>query len=423
MYPVAAITLVAITTVVVAGVQRERPRLNEPPTPIEVPAGPDAGIYSLAPGWPGGAPAYLSWLEPLGDRRILRVSAWTRDGWGTPATIAEGRQLFSNWADHPSVAAGPGGMLVAQWPVINPGPQPPGSYNNSMRIARSLDRGTSWRESFADGLDNTHSYTGFVSLLPMSSGVRAVYLSPPRPISHDPLDHRMTLSHVALDAEGGVVTSGVIDPDTCSCCPTALADTAAGPIAAYRDHEPGDIRDIAIVRLRDGAWTSPAPVHRDGWVLNGCPTNGPAIGARGERVAVAWFTAANDTPRMYVAFSTDSGATFGRPVQIDGSGAVGRPAALMLADGTAVVAWLASTGNGRGELRVRRVSGDGTAGPIAVAGSAPPGRTSGMPQIVQLDTRLLVAWRDDHLTTVTMPMPAAPAPRSHDNGVAPPAYP
>ena len=30
----------------------------------------------------------------------------------------------------------------------------------------SKDRGATWKEVFADGLDNTHSYTGFVSLLP-----------------------------------------------------------------------------------------------------------------------------------------------------------------------------------------------------------------------------------------------------------------
>ena len=384
----------------------QAPATTDGITDVPVPATTDAGIYSLAPGPTGGA--LLSWLEPATNGLALRFARLEQGRWSAPATIVEGRHIFSNWADHPSIAAQPDGALLAQWPVINPGPQPPGSYNNSMRIARSTDGGRTWTEAFADGLDNTHSYTGFVSLLPMSGPARAVYLSPPRPISHDPLDHRMTLSHVALDASGAHVAHGVVDADTCSCCPTAVGLTAAGPIAAYRDHEAGEIRDIAIVRVVNGAWTSPAPVHRDGWKINGCPTNGPALGVDGARVAVAWFTAAGDVPRVKVAFSADSGATFDPPVQVDGAGSVGRPAAIMLRDGSAVVAWLASSGagTGDGELRLRRLSRRGTVGPVVVAGAASPGRLSGMPQIVQVGESLLVAWRSDRLRTVMLPLPA-----------------
>jgi len=215
---------------------------------------------------------------------------------------------------------------------------------------------------------------------------------------------------VALDASGAHVAHGVVDGDTCSCCPTAVGLTAAGPIAAYRDHEPGEIRDIAIVRVVNGAWTSPTLVHRDGWTINGCPTNGPALAADGARVAVAWFTAAGDVPRVKVAFSADNGATFDPPVQVDGAGSVGRPAVVMVRDGSAVVAWLASTGagTGDGELRLRRVSRQGTVGPVVVAGAASPGRLSGMPQVVQVGESLLVAWRSDRLRTVLLAPPPAP---------------
>lgn len=369
---------------------------------LAVPAGADAGMYSLTTSRSG---TFLSWLEPAAGGLALRLAELEGHGWSAPRTIVEGRQLFSNWADHPSIAAHDDGSLVAQWPVINDGPQPPGSYNNSMRLARSADRGRTWTEVFADGLDNTHSYTGFVSPLPTPTGWRAVYLSPPRPISHDPLDHRMTLSHVALDGSGSRVANGVVDGDTCSCCPTAIAQTAAGTIAAYRDHEPGEIRDIAIVRHVDGAWTAPRPVHRDGWTINGCPTNGPALAADGSRVAITWFTAANDTPRVYLAFSDDSGATFERPVQVDGAGAVGRPAIVLLADGSAVAAWLASTGGGSGELRLRRITRAGRLDPVVVAGPASPGRTSGMPQMVRVGDALLAAWRGDRLRTLRLPIP------------------
>ena len=398
-----AVGLVALATM--AGRGQGHPPVRLLPTP----AAADGAMYSLAPDAHGGA--LLSWLEASPRGLALRFSSLLNDRWSPPRLIVEGHQLFSNWADHPSVAAQPDGTLLAQWPVINDGAQPPGSYNNSMRIARSTDGGATWAELFADGLDNTVSYTGFVSLLPGASGARAVYLSPPRPISSDPADHRMTLSHVATDAAGHHTHAGVVDSDTCSCCPTAVASTSAGPIAAYRDHEPGDIRDIAVVRFVNGAWTTPRPVHRDGWQINGCPTNGPSLGARGSRVALAWFTAAGNAPQVNVAFSTDSGASFQAPIVLDGRTAVGRPATVLLDDGSAVVAWLASIGDGsgRGELRLRRVAPGGPPGPIVVAGAAPPGRSSGMPQMMRLGDGLLVAWRTDRLLTARLPLPPLPS--------------
>ncbi len=402
-----------VLCVVVAGSACARSAPEPPPVApvaIAAPTGPDGGIYSLTADGRGGA--LLSWLEPSSAGLALRFSSLQANHqWSAPTTIVEGTHLFSNWADHPSVAAGPDGTLIAQWPVINEGPRPPGSYNNSLRIAMSQDGGASWTERFADGLDNIHSYTGFASLLPGAAGTHAVYLSPPRPISHDPADHRMTLSHVAFDPHGQHTANGVVDSDTCSCCPTSTALTAAGPIAAYRDHQPGEIRDIAVVRLVDDAWTPPVPVHQDGWVINGCPTNGPSIGASGSRVAVTWFTAAAGTPRLRVAFSTDNGATFAAPIEVDGADAVGRPSLLLLADGSAVVVWLATKpASSDGELRIRRIRPDGAMSPTAVVGSASPGRVSGMPKMVHLNDALLVAWRGDaeQIQTVRLAAPHLP---------------
>ena len=55
----------------------------------------------------------------------------------------------------------------------------------------------------------------------------------------------------------------------------------------------------------------------DGWQIEGCPVNGPAIDTDGGRAVVAWFTAANNTPKVKVAFSGDDGVTFGKAFEID----------------------------------------------------------------------------------------------------------
>jgi hypothetical protein len=380
----------------------EKPR-TAAVTAMSLPAGPEAGMYSLAND--GAKGALVSWLEPSSRGRALKFASYDGRAWSAPRTIVEGEDLFSNWADHPSVTRLADGRLAAQWPVINR-PAPKGSYNNSMRIAVSRDHGASWQEVFADGKDNVHSYSGFVSLLPGARGLRAVYLTPPRPISHDPADHRMTLSHMSTTRDGKASGPTVIDADTCSCCPTAIAETSKGPIAAYRDHEPGEIRDIAIVRLIDGAWTAPRPVHRDGWEIHGCPTNGPDIAASGMDVAVAWFTAAGGTPRLKVAFSTDAGATFGTPVIVDDADAVGRPAVVRLSDGAVAVAWLAQLRQDqtKGELRLRRVTSRGALGPTISVGAASPGRSSGMPHMIRINGSLLLVWRGDRLSAASVPV-------------------
>lgn len=76
-------------------------------------------------------------------------------------------------------------------------------------------------------------------------GVHAVYLTLARPISHDPMNHTMTLAHVTVGGSGTVTGPMVVDADTCSCCPTAFAQTRAESIDAYRDHEVGTILDIS----------------------------------------------------------------------------------------------------------------------------------------------------------------------------------
>lgn len=171
------------------------------------------------------------------------------------------------------------------------------------------------------------------------------------------------------------------------------------------DHEPGEIRDVSIVRFDKGRWTEPAPVHRDGWVINACPTNGPVLAASANRVAAAWFTAAHDKPMVKVVFSDDAGATFGTPVVVDRGKPIGWPAIVLLDDGAAAVTWLESIAGGAGDIRLRRVGRDGPAGPVALVAHAPAGRSTGIPQMVRSGDALIVAWRDGSVKSARMALP------------------
>jgi hypothetical protein len=369
--------------------------------PIPVPAGDGSGEYSLtadATGIP-----YLSWVDTIPRGHALRFSMLTSSGWSQPRTVASGDNWFVNWADKPSVVAMPDGTLAAHW-LVNNGTRE-GAYGYGIRIALSKDRGATWQEAFAAGTDNVTEYSGFVSLFWESGRVSAVYLTPKLPLTLDGAEHVMTLSAVRFGADQTPQPVQIADADTCSCCTTAVAQTPRGTVVAYRDHEPGEIRDIAVVRFEQGRWSAPVPLHRDGWHINACPTNGPVLAAAGTRVAAAWFTGADEIPAVKVAFSDDAGVRFDGPARVDGGAPLGWPAVALLDDGAAAVTWLESLGGGAGAIRLRRVERDGRLGPPTTVARAPGGRSAGILQMVRSGASLVVAWRDGSVRSARVPLP------------------
>ncbi|MFY9572527.1 MAG: hypothetical protein WAV20_14095, partial [Blastocatellia bacterium] len=152
-------------------------------------------------------------------------------------------------------------------------------------------------------------------------------------------------------------------------------------------------RDISVVRFSKRGWTEPRTVNADGWEIHGCPVNGPSVSAEGKRVAVAWFTAAKDTPRVKVVFSRDAGETFDQPIQVDEGSPVGRVDVLMLTDGSAMVSWLERTAKG-GEVKVRRIRPNGSRDESITVAASSAARASGFPQMAFTGNEIIFAWTD-----------------------------
>lgn len=380
-------------------------RAQPPVLPLTTPAGADSGMYSLATGADGRT--YLVWIEPVAaGGHALKFSRLDGAAWQPPTEIARGGDWFVNWADHPSLTAAADGRLFVHW-LVNTGKKS-GSYGYGIRVATSTDQGRSWTTAFEEGFDNIADYAGFLTFLPRAQGVDAVFLTPLHPDdgTGSEADHVKTVGIVRFDAAARVTSRQIVDADACSCCSTDIAQTSAGPIAVYRDHEAGEIRDISIVRLVDGRWTPPAPVHRDGWKIAGCPTNGPAVAAGGRDVAVAWFTAAGDRARVHAAFSSDGGATFSAPVVVDDGTPAGWADVVRLDDGRVLVSWLEKTTLGNGDIRVREVSRGGR-GPAITVASSSSGRATGVPMMARAGDGVVVAWRQGVVKTAKVLVPPA----------------
>ena len=159
---------------------------------------------------------------------------------------------------------------------------------------------------------------------------------------------------------------------------------------AYRDHTKEQVRDIAVTRLENGHWTPGKIVSPDHWVLDACPTNAAAVEAKGDHVAVSWFTAAAGKPRVEMAFSNDAGSSFTKATVLSTGQAFGYTALAMEDDGGAIVSWLERSPEGA-KVMVRRVTAAGVAGPAIEV--AKGGKSAlGYPKIFHHGSETFIAW-------------------------------
>lgn len=337
----------------------------------------------------GSGRVYMSWLEPAEGGHALRFASHDGRAWSAPGTIVRRPDFFVNWADFPSIEALGGNRLAAHW--LQRAGQ--GTYAYGVRVSQSSDGGRTWSAPVRPHTDSAPTEHGFVSLWPEGDGTGAVWLDG-RKFKKDGHDagNEMTLMSTTVRADGTTGAEVLLDGRTCDCCQTAVAVTSAGPIVAYRDRSPAEIRDIYLTRRVNGRWTAGAPVHNDGWKIAACPVNGPSLAARGNRVAIAWFTAANDSARVKVAFSEDAGARWSAPVRVDGGQPAGRVDVAMLPDGAALVTWVERIGGDTAAIRVRRVTRDGRPGTTATIASSSAARASGFPRMVVTGNQVMFAW-------------------------------
>lgn len=358
---------------------------------VPVPAAPGSRYPNLAP-LPQGA--VISWLEPGADGAFaLRHSTWSRGAWSAPRTVAAGSDWFVNWADFPSVVPASERVWAAHWLQQKPGDV----YSYDVRIAVSRDSGETWSQAMSPHDDGTPTEHGFVSLLGDGDALRVVWLDGRHTTGEhdhaggpDAARGAMTLRSALIGPDGRRLgPDQEIDARTCDCCQTDAARTREGLVVAYRDRDQREVRDIALLREADG-WSQPVSVARDGWLIDACPVNGPAVDARGDTVAVAWFTAA-DRPRVRLAFSTDGGRVFADPIDVAAGKVAGRVDVALLPDGRAVVSWLEDT-TGSAEIRAQPFTADGVAGAVVVIAKSGVARSSGFPQMILVDDALLFAW-------------------------------
>lgn len=339
-----------------------------------------------------GNELYFSWVTRKYSTDHLYFSVLKDSTWATPSEISSGKDWFTNWADFPAIAENNGTVLTN---ILQKSAD--GTYTYDVKLNIISSEGDSWKENFILHNDRTKSEHGFVSMQPYNDGLFQVAWLDGRNTSaaHDSETHEsagaMTLRTAQVSYNGTIANEVELDDRVCDCCNTAMAITNKGPVVVYRDRSENETRDISITRMRDSIWTKPETIHKDNWKIAGCPVNGPAIAAINDHLAVAWFTAKNDIPKVQVIFSEDNGETFGVPIRVDSNESLGRVDVVMLSEESAAVVWMELLED-ETLIQLVKVNSNGSREEVVTVTQTDSSRASGFPQLEKVGNTLFLAW-------------------------------
>jgi len=328
----------------------------------------------------------MIWYE--GDNQIV-MSEYTAEGWMPKDTIVSSERFFKNWADLPQIYHGGGDTLAVSWLEMSG----EGTYDYDVHVAMSTDRGVSWSAPVVPHRDGIKGEHGFVSFFDFLGETGLIWLDARAMMAggYGNGSGAMRLYASSINPAGELGLEIMLDNMVCECCPTAAVNTSVGPLVAYRDRSHDETRNIQMV-FTNGAQV-PYTLHDDGWVVPGCPVNGPAMSAAGNNVAIAWYTAPDNNPQVNVAFSNDAGRTFGNPLRLDGGSAIGRTDLLWIDAENVLVSWL-KEGKETGILEMKTVNIATGEIKQLKALTLNSGRGSGYPKLALIEGFVFVAWTE-----------------------------
>jgi hypothetical protein len=355
----------------------------------------NAAFPSLASDDKGGV--FMTWTETLKDGagHRLRLSHRKAGGaWSEPVTVHEGRDFWRNWADFPGVGVFADGSVMVHW-LARSGAA---TYDYNVTARISKDSGQTWGGPFLVNTDGGKGEHGFVSFAATSKGMGVAWLDGRETKGGHAGEHAMaggamTLRFAEFTSDGARTREFVLDAKVCDCCQTAMVDTPKGLLAAYRDRSDDELRDISLVRPFADRIV-PTDFSKDGWKINACPVNGPALASRGSAVAAAWFTQGGGKSRVRAALSKDGGDTFSPAIDIDGAFPLGRVDLGILESGDVLLTWLARGEGGTAEIKAVLIPPMGAIKPAFKVATTSMARASGFPRMELAGGEAVFAWTE-----------------------------
>jgi|GEM_PF-245055 len=204
----------------------------------------------------------------------------------------------------PKIAIKSDGTIIAVYETSVPTDS--NSFAGFVRYIVSGDRGKTWTPPTCLHADTTsgksHSFAVITRLSDGEIGACWLDESFDRKIAGRPVKFAKTNPGNRFTYEL------TIDSLACQCCRIAMSHANGKIFVAFRDIINDSIRDMSVSTSDDnGRSFKPASsFSNDGWVINGCPHNGPSIAAGKDAVYAAWFTGGRGKGVYYCELDKDN---------------------------------------------------------------------------------------------------------------------
>lgn len=368
---------------------------------------------------PASGDLLLSWIG--GDSTSFRLLvARSRDGgstWSSPVAVTpDTGEVHPHGEASPRLVVAGDDRVALVWAqnVTVPGRKWPASR---IRMSRSLDGGATWSPAITvnddtSGVPTGHTFHG--AAWSGDSGLVVAWLDERGGATADEhpqvdaTDHSAHGGHdVTSEPDSRVYAASSSDfgrtwsPNealwgaACPCCRVNLARRPDGSVeAAWRQHFPGNVRDVVIGKVALPA-AKPTRVHVDGWVYPGCPHTGPAVAVGADSTThVVWYTGKEGAAGVYYARLHGAAlSTPPTPVALVVGQGVGTAhgAVAALRGGAALAAWDALA-PGKTGIRLALLGADGR---IKHQADLTGGTGGKYPQVaVAGDSLGVIAWTD-----------------------------
>jgi hypothetical protein len=332
----------------------------------------------------------LSWISSKNENRAsLHFSQFKKGKWIKPQKIANGSDWFVNWADFPAHAINDD-LIITSYLKKSAS----GTYTYDVILNLQKLSGEKIKEDFLLNTDGVKAEHGFVSIIPNNNkGFFITWLDGRNTVEKKLDGHHkpMTIRFAEITNTGEVINESELDAAVCDCCQTSIAMTNNGPIVVYRDRSENEERDIYTIRNINGVWEEPNQLHNDGWIINGCPVNGPKVAVSSTNLAIAWFTVVNDNPLVNVSFSKTNGDSFGTPFKLNDHDAIGRVDVAFLNNEEVIVSYMEVDEIGT-YLRIKKVSANGKISKPITISKIDGGRNTGVPQLEIINNEIFIVW-------------------------------
>lgn len=230
------------------------------------------------------------WLARVENRTLL-VSHSADDGkhFSAPVAVnAEPENIGAEGENRPKIAVTRNGTLHLTWTLLLPQP-----YTGEIRYARSTDGGRIYSTPITINDDKRLTSHRFDSLVSDGGDRLAIAWLDGR--DRDAAKEKgkefvgASVYFARSDDDGASFRANrKLTDHTCECCRTALAWTADGPVALWRNVYGTHTRDFALAHLDSGKLQRLA---EDEWNIDACPHHGGGIATGGDGTLHAvWYT-------------------------------------------------------------------------------------------------------------------------------------